>query len=176
MLSQYFLSPVALVELNFQESAKPEVSNAVVISLTCCSWCSIIQIRYNEALIHLGAKSQPVLLSGWIRNVYSCSNEKSDLLSIKRSHTREEELAIGSHLCSPTGWPAPRSDGPQYCPTLKGQLDPSSGRDGWAPCTAWRRIWLQVDLSSPMSVDLQSPWLVRGVGCCSIRRAVNLGL
>lgn len=42
--------------------------------------------------------------------------------------TREEELAVGSHFCSPRSWPAPRSDGPQYCPALKVQLDPSTGQ------------------------------------------------
>lgn len=58
MLHQYFLSPVALVVLNFQKSVKPKVNNAILLSLI-----------YNEVFIQLGAKSQPALLSGLIRNI-----------------------------------------------------------------------------------------------------------
>jgi len=56
MLCRYFLSPVSLVELNFQKSAKPKVNNAIII------WLSVADIIYNDIFVQLGAKSQPALL------------------------------------------------------------------------------------------------------------------
>lgn len=173
MLSRYFLPPVALVELNFQESAKPEVNNAAVISLSCCSWYNIIQIQYNEAFIHLGAESQPALLSGWIRNVYSCSNEKSDLLSVNEVTQEKRSLQV-EPLLQPQGLTSTQVRWSSLLPYTEGPAWTSTGERCLGSMHRVEESLTAGGLSSPMAVDLQSPWLMRGVGCCHIPRAVKL--